>query len=170
MRWKGDLLRWKRIRRGAFLAILLSGLVLFAWQTWFAPQLPFCRRRAAPPSVSESSPPRGERVEKRAREASSSWKRFPSKKSIESINPVVILRGEGHLFEVSNVLSIEDIVSKNAVTPFEKIVGLKQPFSVELLTREGRGAPVVRFFPFQRGEQFVGDKLPIWHRFERLCR
>ena len=131
----------------AFLAILLSGLVLFAWQTWFAPKVPTSRNLHAP---LESAPDEEGQEARRETLREAAPPAEPVEKSI------VMLQGYGHQFDVSNALTIENIVSENAVNSFEKIVGLKEPFSLELLTRE-RGEPLsFELTPSSEGNSLSG--------------
>ena len=132
-------------QKRALLAVLLSGLVLFAWQAWFAPQLPSSK---AP--VLQKSPPidiKDEAVRKQALEAP------PEEDAQKEI--VAIQKGET-LFQMSNFLTIENIVTENAVSRFEEIVGLKSPFSIELLTKEGPRPLIFQFSSFREGNRLSG--------------
>ena len=133
-------------QKRAFLAVLLSGLVLFAWQIWFAPKPSSSKEIIPEKSSSEDIPKKAERAL-----VSAGLSEQKAQKNI------VAVRDEKSLFQISNFLTIENIVTKNAVSSFDDIVGFKSPFSIEILTGRGGTQPLAfDFFPFQEHNRLKG--------------
>ena len=132
-------------QKRAFLAILLSGLVLFGWQAWFAPKQP-SSKRLIPDETPLRDIPRKEK-RKPIREA------LPHQKIQKN---VVVIQDRKSSFQISNFLTIENIVTENAVSPFNKIVGQKNPFSISLLTERGEQPLLFDFAPLQKNNRLSG--------------
>ena len=133
-------------QKRAFLAILLSGLVLFGWQAWFAPKQP-SSKRLVPEEILTNDVPRKEK-RKSIPSVASSHKKIQKN--------VVAIQDERSFFKVSNFLTIEEIVTKNAVSSFNKIVGQKNPFSIKLLTEGGERPLAFDFSPIQESNRLSG--------------
>ena len=135
-------------QKRAFLAVLLSGLVLFAWQSWFAPELPSSKVEVP----RESLPADGPSMvgEKESSPATSSGEKVQREKEI------VTVQDEKSLFKLSNFLTIEDVFTENAVSPFNEIVGFNDPLSIELLTSRGPRPLSFEFSSSREGNRLSG--------------
>ncbi len=130
-------------QKRAFLAVILSGIVLFAWQAYFAPKV-------APPEgggeissaiVSKSLGTSQEekiQLEKdvESRELSKS-KRDLFQKSSQTQTTKLILENNGHTALIGSDLLIRGMSNPNQANVFDQITG-KDPLKIQIM-RDGRG-------------------------------
>ena len=135
-------------QKKAFLAILLSGIVLFAWQAWFAPSPPVVVPEKKEKSFTREAPLH-----------SSKRKEESQKTKLNQKKEIVSLTNEQDIFVISNLLTIEDIKTASAVSPFHEIVGDNVPISIELLTDNGYH-PLNFNFNQLRGKNYLSGKDP----------
>lgn len=122
-----------------FLAIGLSGLVLFIWQLYFAPA-----HFEAPPQV---APVATEATAENAQSAVAKAVVVDPNAAVDSapIEPgdapveesVVNLSNEDHTFALSNFLALKNITNTAAKFDFQSISGSEKPFRIEILTTKG---------------------------------
>lgn len=112
-------------QRNALMAVVLSGLILFVWQYWFAPPKP-----AAPiePQTTTSAPTGAETTTAGPTGAAAVTTSGP-------IEPVAgetfELAGQNVAVKFNNSLSIEDFQNSQAAFKFKDTVGSDAPFKVE---------------------------------------
>jgi YidC/Oxa1 family membrane protein insertase len=114
-------------QKRVMLAVLLSGVVLFGWQVFFAPKAPVktnVHTEIAKSNQEEQQAKDGEAVTT-----------APSQEVVVSTNTktTVELKNNDHVFRFSNDLSVENIENKNAVFDFSSIAGSKLPFQIFLM-------------------------------------
>lgn len=137
-----------------FLAIALSGLVLFVWQAFFAP--------------AQFVVPSNEVVTEKSIETKTTSPKTTTLKPSAPIEPtgqetvselveesVVVLKNDLHSFELTNFLSVKNISNNAAVFDFQAIAGSEHPFKIEILTENG---PRALYFEIQEQQEsyFLG--------------
>lgn len=133
-------------QRRVFLAILLSGLVLFAWQAWFVP------RNTVPMPEQKTAINRSEGIPRRGTLPSSP---LPPKR-VEIQKRFVSLAREGAKTTVSNFLTVENMAQKGDVATLQEIIGTPTPFSIELLTPQGSIPLEFDFYQQQHSDHILG--------------
>ncbi|TNF27935.1 MAG: membrane protein insertase YidC [Deltaproteobacteria bacterium] len=139
-------------QKRAIVAILLSGLVLFVWQAYFAPKAPI----KAPVTIEKSEPSSASTVETSTGKGSEA---SPEIKPVDATEVVVntnIIEKSGYKFSLLSDLTITDVDSKDAVFPFREMAGTDKALQIRIMTTAG-AKPVV--FEIERGNDpstFVG--------------
>ncbi|MEC7183762.1 MAG: hypothetical protein VXW15_13670, partial [Bdellovibrionota bacterium] len=122
-------------QRRVFLAVVLSGVVLVVWQTFFAPKVSVDDKIKAYEE-------RGKVYDKQAgtSNADKAFDGTPSREVIKSSSAKV----ESHTlddgkinFSFNNSLEIEGSQNKNAIIDFVSTVGRGKPFQIQVLTPTG---------------------------------
>ena len=119
-------------QKRAILAIALSGIVLFSWQAYFAPQVPPpSPQNNIAPSESGLSTGRGEmgkpselKEEKKLKESLTS-PQIPLK-------TIILENAQGHLIALRSDLSVQDMKNPNESNPFDEIAG-SSPLKIQVL-------------------------------------
>lgn len=110
-----------------FLAVVLSGLVLFGWQTYFAPkQKPIVESSARKQIQAKQN----QVVE----ETRTKVKETTTQDVVETSNVVeaYTLENNGHSVVINSDLSIENFVNPGAAFDFFATTGVKKPFVIEI--------------------------------------
>ena len=121
-------------QRRVFLAVVLSGVVLVVWQTFFAPKV----------SVEEKMKAYKQEEKVFHQENVNSNKDLPaivSTNPVESSSVVAVkdhtLKNDFASFSFNNRLNIESSQNKNSIIDFMSIVGGKKPFQIQVLAPAG---------------------------------
>lgn len=115
-------------QKNAFMAIVLSGLILFAWQYYFAPQQP----QNAPIEPTTTSAPVG------AISADSKTSAEPTTGPIEPVELEKLSFTTGRsTLTLDSQLSVIDMSDKEEAFDFSSTVGVKNPFKLELNFGDG---------------------------------
>ncbi|MBT5096130.1 MAG: hypothetical protein HOM21_17890, partial [Halobacteriovoraceae bacterium] len=120
-------------QKRAFIAIVLSGIVLFGWQAFFAPprvETPIQNTKAVSATNSESaSPTMAKAANSPSQGTSAQTAPIGATPNLELKNFVV--ENGGHSVTISNDLKIHGMQNPEAVFDFHKVTGDKAPFSIE---------------------------------------
>lgn len=129
-------------QKRAILAVVLSGLVLFAWQAYFAPKQPV-------------NPPASTVVESKDQSNSVTTKTVavnePAKTEVQAnsnagtqnvaaINESVVpwmFKGDGYNYTLNSNLQMTKVINNKSVFPYEDIVGTANSLKVHILTTTG---------------------------------
>ncbi|PIK14319.1 membrane protein insertase YidC [Halobacteriovorax sp. JY17] len=110
-----------------FLAVVLSGLVLFGWQTYFAPQQPAVVEADATKQIAEKA------IEKNAANTAKLGTEVVKKNDVVSTSvEAFTLSNNGHSVTVNSDLSIQDFVNPGAAFDFFATTGVEKPFAVQI--------------------------------------
>ena len=134
-------------QKRVFLAILLSGMVLFVWQVWFSPDT----KRVLPP-VADSPVGRkgGERV--RGSTPLHPTKATPPETKFKKVS-VLLQKGVAQS-KISNLLTLENMAQGEQRPLLEEISGSSVPFSIELLI-DGYPTPLEFDFFKQHSPDYI---------------
>ncbi|MBT3583408.1 MAG: hypothetical protein HN509_00765, partial [Halobacteriovoraceae bacterium] len=120
-------------QKRAFIAIVLSGIVLFGWQAFFAPprvETPIQNTKAVSATNSESaSLTMAKAANSPSQGTSAQTAPIGATPNLELKNFVV--ENGGHSVTISNDLKIHGMQNPEAVFDFHKVTGDKAPFSIE---------------------------------------
>ncbi|CBW28189.1 membrane protein OxaA [Halobacteriovorax marinus SJ] len=109
-----------------FLAVVLSGLVLFGWQTYFAPkQKPIIEQNASEQINAKAA----------AKTQETTVKQEVVKPVTESVSSEVksfTLTNNGHSVKINSDLSIQDFSNPGASFDFFATTGVEKPFKIEI--------------------------------------
>jgi len=134
-------------QKRAIVAILLSGLVLFVWQAYFAPKTPV----KAPVTVENTEKP-ADTVTTTKGEASSNPVANPAQPIATETTEVPVstnvVEAPGYKFNLLSDLTISDADSKDAVFPFREMAGTEKALTIKIMTTAG-AKPVV--FNIEKG-------------------
>lgn len=141
-------------QKRAVLAILLSGLVLFVWQAYFAPKTPISPQTTVTRDNDQETSKQNGTVEKSVSKTDDvSTVKAPDSVSEAKTHVIEI---PGYKFNLLSDLTVSDIKSKDAVFPFLEIAGAANPFQIKILTTQG---PMPLHFEIKRssdGSSFNG--------------
>jgi YidC/Oxa1 family membrane protein insertase len=133
-------------QKRAIVAILLSGLVLFVWQAYFAPKTPV----KVPVTVEKSE----SNLATSTAEATPNAQVITAANNFEptDANEVVVntnvIEAPGYKFSLLSDLTVSDVDSKDAVFAFRDMAGTERALQVKIMTTAG-AKPVV--FNIQKG-------------------
>ena len=119
-------------QRRMFLAVVLSGLVLFTWQTYFAPKQPIMEN-AAKEQIAASS----NRVDQAAKVSNPSKVvsdvEIPLSEDIKTLT----ISNNGFSVDINSNLSVNNFTNPNAVYNFFKTVGHERPHAFHIYNGAG---------------------------------
>ena len=140
-------------QRRVFLAVVLSGVVLVVWQTFFAPKVSVDNKVKAYEQQRETV--YGRKTEKSNKELSNSISRNTVDAPIGKV--------EGHSlndgkigFSFNNRLELENSQNKNAIIDFMSTVGREKPFQLQVLTPTGPQAISLDWKASDDGKSIAG--------------
>lgn len=135
-------------QRNALLAVVLSGLILFGWQYYFAPP------QTAPvgPGATAPSSDTSAQVSEKTSSDSAVSKGGTETAPVEPVaTETFTIQGGGAAITFDNTLAVSNFQNEQAAFKFDKIVGVNEPFKVEF--DFGNGFQAIRF-----GETDVANK------------
>ena len=117
-------------QKRVFLAVILSGLVLFSWQAFFAPKKPIVvEKKQVEKNIEKKTT-----IKTPLAEETINSVEFKDKKLTEKL---FTLRNNQHQVVISNYLEIKDFINPQAKFLFTEIVGSDNPFQVNIKTKGG---------------------------------
>ncbi|MCO4794550.1 MAG: membrane protein insertase YidC [Bacteriovoracaceae bacterium] len=120
-------------QKRAIVAILLSGLVLFIWQAYFAPKTPV----TPPTTVTQvDSTPANTTVTNKGDAAPSTAITTPGTAEGETAQTFVIEK-VGYKYDVLSNLTVADVQTNSVVFPFLEIAGSNTPIQIHIMTTAG---------------------------------
>jgi YidC/Oxa1 family membrane protein insertase len=132
--------------KNALIAVVLSGLILFGWQYFFAPQQPVAPIGATTTETSGAATP--------ATTATTITEAAPV--AAAATLQDVILSGSGISAQLSSDLSVNSVSHDQTRFPFAEIVGVKKPLAIEIAL-EGEKFAVAQFATIESSpEKWVG--------------
>lgn len=118
-------------QKRAFIAVLLSGVVLFGWQHYFAPKAPI----AAPVTTTKEVPTTTDLT------AKPTTGEAPKLDATTAAVPTTIqpftLKKDKHEFTINNDLTVIDMKNPNSVFDFKSASGSAQPLKIQVVTDYG---------------------------------
>jgi YidC/Oxa1 family membrane protein insertase len=115
-------------QKRAFIAVLLSGLVLFGWQYYFAQKTPVAPATTIVPTTKDLTvPPAGETPPVLSTGSAST----PT-----TVQPFSLKRDQFE-FSINNDLTVTDMKNPNAVFDFKSLSGSAQPLKMQVVTDYG---------------------------------
>ena len=145
-------------QRRVFLAVVLSGVVLVVWQTFFAPKVSVDDKIKAYEQQRENS---------YVREPGKSNKGLPTAPSTGVIEPSTAkiesqTLNDGTVgFSFNNRLDVERSQNKNAIIDFMSTVGSERPFQLQVLTPTGPQAISLNWKVSDDGKSISGDDVSL---------
>lgn len=140
-------------QKRAFLAVILSGIVLFTWQAFFAPKPNnnnnFNTQKTSLENTSSSTTSKSDDVVINQNKG----KEVVVNESLENF----VLSSNGHEFTVNNNLEIINVKSVDAVFNYDSIVGEKSLTGIELLTGASVQKVYFTFEPQQNSNSLIGS-------------
>lgn len=118
-----------------FLAVVLSGLVLFGWQTYFAPQQPIIEQDAK--QQMEASVNRVEQAKVAVKETTAADISAVDASTISSDVKSVKLENNGYSVDMTSNLSIIGFTNPTVAYDFFATVGHEKPFAIEIYNGAG---------------------------------
>ncbi len=131
-------------QRNALLAVVLSGLILFGWQYYFAPPAPEATAPIEPTSVSTSAPTQNTVSEK------------PTGPIEPAVSQTYKISGQDVSLSFTDRLSVQQVTNTQAAFKFDDTVGSNRPLMVEL--DFGRGFQTVSFAATENPNRFVNTE------------
>lgn len=147
-------------QKRAFIAVLLSGIVLFGWQHYFAPK----------PAQSPTAPAPSIEI---ANEAKSNIESTIKLEEKNVAPPVTIesytLKNKQYEFMINNDLTITDMKNPNAVFNFKAATDSSQPLKIQVVTDYG---PLDLFFQIKKEgtNKIIGENLNYAVSFEAYIK
>lgn len=122
-------------QKRAFIAVLLSGLVLFGWQYYFAPKTPVTAPATATNKPAETA------TQTTAQPATENTAVLEAKTDAAVVNPITIqpftLKREQFEFTINNDLTVIDMKNPNSVFDFKSLSDSVQPLKIQVVTDYG---------------------------------
>ncbi|WP_372653575.1 membrane protein insertase YidC [Halobacteriovorax sp.] len=119
-----------------FLAVVLSGLVLFGWQTYFAPVQKPIVENAATKQINAKTAQQNSNTQVSQTVTNTVDKEVPTSVEFESFT----LANNDHSVVINSDLSIQDFENPGAAFDFFATTGVKKPFAIEI-SKGARFAP-----------------------------
>ncbi len=125
-------------QKRAFLAVVISGLILFGWQVYFAPKKTAITEdkttaaTTAAPVTTEKAAPTGETTLSQGNTATAA---IDSKEPVNLSN--VVLKNGDYEFHLNSDLSFENAKNPNSVFPFSDLGETRLPLKLEVITDYG---------------------------------
>lgn len=120
-------------QKRAFVAVVLSGLVLFGWQYFFAP-----KTTNAPVATSQTTEQNVQNVIAQGNEAAQATL---TQNTTAPIEPVTVesytLTRDGYEFKISNDLIVHDMGNSSSLFDFTSLSDSKSPFQLQIVTDKG---------------------------------
>lgn len=129
-------------QRNALIAVVLSGLILFGWQYYFAPP----KAPVAAPTETVQTPVNTGNQTVSTAETKTDGPIEPAQ------NETYTIQGGGSVLTFNNFLSVEDFQSEQAAFKFDATVGVQEPFKTEL--DFGQGFNQVSFAKTETANKF----------------
>ena len=144
-------------QKRVLLAVILSAVVLFGWQIFFAPKRPTTTEENTGQEIARKSR-FNETLESDVVKYQSDGKKNELASNISNIPKLFSMTNGDESLVLDESLTVKDITSKNAAIPFTEIVGEKNfPFQFQLLT-DGGGVRPFKFHIVKEGEdKLVGN-------------
>ena len=118
-------------QKRAFVAVLLSGLVLFGWQYYFAPKA--VTNTVAPVKAQEASSTTVKEASQPATIGAPTAPAAPQVTTIQSFN----LSHNGYEFKINNDLTVVDMKNPNSVFDFKSLSDSASPLKIQTITEYG---------------------------------
>ncbi len=122
-------------QKRAFIAVLLSGLVLFGWQYYFAPKTPVATATTAATTTAPGTP-----VDLTAKPAASDATLAAGTATAETVPTTIqafTLKKDQYEFTINNDLSIVDMKNPNSVFDFKSLSDSAKPLKIQVVTDYG---------------------------------
>lgn len=121
-------------QKRAFLAVILSGAILFGWQLYFGPKQKAAAEKVEAKAVTADA----KAPVSPSTLAANTTSAAPTDVAKDPINlSNVILKNGEYSFQMNNDLSFENATNPNSVFPFSDLAGVTNPLKVELITDYG---------------------------------
>lgn len=131
-------------QKRAFIAVLLSGIVLFGWQYFFAPKLaPTPAKKAVEKSAPEAAKTAEEKIPAPDSKDAASLAAAPTP---ATILPYTLKNGSYEL-TINNDLSVVNMKNSNSVFDFAALTDAKSPLRIQVVTDYG---PLDLFFQMEQ--------------------
>ena len=143
-------------QKRVFLAVVLSGIVLVVWQTFFAPKpvigpkVEQYKNRV----VEENKNVQGFQ-ELEAPQATANNENEGEKSQIKVQN--ITLNKDGHSFSFDNKLALKNSTNTNSIIDFNSIVGNEGPFKIQILTNKGPRELLFNWAPNSDSSKLTGE-------------
>lgn len=135
-----------------FLAVALSGLVLFGWQAYFMPQ----NEKGTATTAIHSETGTHEENNVAATVATSETKSTDGQVVVDASREDIVLTKEGNVFSFQNDLSVQNIIDPKAVFDFNSITDKANPFQIKVMIND---APQdLNFKISEKTETFVAGR------------
>lgn len=153
-------------QKRAFIAVLLSGVVLFGWQYYFAPKGP----ALTPTTTSKELPAASTTTDLTAKpEALDAAKLGAATVAVPTTIEPFSLKLNKHEFIINNDLTVIEMKNPNSVFDFKSISGSAQPLKIQVVTEYG--ALDLFFQMEQKGEnKIVGINQNYGVNFEAFIK
>ena len=155
-------------QKRAFVAVLLSGLVLFGWQHYFAPKITTASPVEAVKDSAVAKPVTSSDL------ASNSIATDQSKLDASSIMPTTIqpftLKKDKYEFTINNDLTVIDMKNPNSVFDFKSLSGSAQPLKIQVVTDTGAAMELFFQMEQQGPNKLIGTNQNFGVNFEAYIK
>ena len=123
-------------QKRVFLAVVLSGIVLVVWQSFFAPKPVIAPKVEQYKNSVANQNKSGPKFQELEAHGTTSNNEIEEKKSSVKVQSVTLSKGD-YSFSLDNKLVLRNSTNANSIIDFNSIVGKEGPFKIQLLTSKG---------------------------------
>lgn len=124
-------------QKNAFIAVLLSGLVLFGWQYYFAPKTPVAPAAGTVQTIPTTTDPTAAAKDGSAAIVAGGTLGAATNAAVPTTIQPYTLKKDQFEFTINNDLTVLDMKNPNSVFDFNSLSGSAQPLKIQVVTDSG---------------------------------